>query len=171
MVATGADDRLRGIRERWEASEEQRAAARKAVDQRDLSLVNPPEDLRERRDRLQKRHLRLEGIVDQDDSVWLSFFDCGLRAARSVGRVVEAPRRAPTRWPPRPPLPRPRPRRVTARRRPAVGNRITDAGAARVGRQHTRRRPTRAACRRYGGLAASRRQRSGTEDGKGREPL
>jgi V8-like Glu-specific endopeptidase len=95
MVATGVDDRLHEIRERWEASEEQRADARAAVDQRDLSLVNPPEDLRERRDRLQRRHLRLEGIVDQDDSVWLSFFDCGLGAARPVGRVVEAPRRQP----------------------------------------------------------------------------
>ncbi|MGY1679325.1 trypsin-like serine peptidase [Geodermatophilus sp. SYSU D01176] len=95
MVMTGVDDRLRAIRERWEASGDQRAAARRAVDRRDLSLVNPPEDLRKRRDRLQQRHLRLEGIVDQDDSVWLSFFDCGLRAARSVGRVIETPRRQP----------------------------------------------------------------------------
>jgi V8-like Glu-specific endopeptidase len=95
MVATGVDDRVRGIRERWEASEEQRADARAAVDRRDLSLANSPADLREREDRLRRRHLRLEGIVEQDDSVWLSFFDCGLRAARSVGRVVEAPRRQP----------------------------------------------------------------------------
>ncbi len=95
MVTTGVDDRLREIRERWDASEDQREAARRAIDRRDLSLVNPPEDLRRRQDRLRRRHLRLEGIVDQDDSVWLSFFDCGLRAARSVGRVVEAPRRQP----------------------------------------------------------------------------
>ncbi len=95
MVATGVDDRLREIRERWDASEDQREAARRAIDRRDLTLVNPPEDLRRRQDRLRRRHLRLEGIVDQDDSVWLSFFDCGLKAARSVGRVVEAPRRQP----------------------------------------------------------------------------
>ncbi len=95
MVATGVDDRVRGIRERWEASEEQRADARAAVDRRDLSLANSPADLQEREDRLRRRHLRLEGIVEQDDSVWLSFFDCGLRAARSVGRVVVAPRRQP----------------------------------------------------------------------------
>ena len=95
MVTTGVDDRLREIRERWDASEDQREAARRAIDRRDLTLVNPPEDLRRRQDRLRRRHLRLEGIVDQDDSVWLSFFDCGLKAARSVGRVVEAPRRQP----------------------------------------------------------------------------
>ncbi len=95
MVVTGVDDRVRGIRERWEASEEQRADARAAVDRRDLTLANSPADLQEREDRLQRRHLRLEGIVEQDDSVWLSFFDCGLKAARSVGRVVEAPRRQP----------------------------------------------------------------------------
>jgi V8-like Glu-specific endopeptidase len=95
MVVTGVDDRVRGIRQRWEASEEQRADARAAVDRRDLSLANSPADLQEREDRLRRRHLRLEGIVEQDDSVWLSFFDCGLRAARSVGRVVEAPRRQP----------------------------------------------------------------------------
>ncbi|MGY1690655.1 trypsin-like serine peptidase [Geodermatophilus sp. SYSU D01105] len=97
MVAIGVHDRLLAIRERWEASEEQRNAAREAVDRRDLGLVNSPADLDERRERLRRRHLRLEGIVDQDDSVWLSFFDCGLRAARSVGRVVEAPVRRPVR--------------------------------------------------------------------------
>ena len=95
MVTTGVDDRLREIRERWDASEDQRDAAHLAVGRRDLSVVNRPEDLEERRDRLRRRRLRLEGIVDQDDSVWLSFFDCGVKAARSVGRVVEAPRRQP----------------------------------------------------------------------------
>ena len=95
MVAAGVGDRVRGIRKRREASEEQRADDRGAVDRRDLSLANSPADVQEREDRLRRRHLRLEGIVEQDDSVWLSFFDCGLRAARSVGRVVEAPRRQP----------------------------------------------------------------------------
>jgi V8-like Glu-specific endopeptidase len=97
MVVMGVDDRLREIRDRWEASKDQRDAAHLAVGRRDLSVVNRPEDLEERRDRLRRRRLRLEGIVDQDDSVWLSFFDCGLKAARSVGRVVEAPVRQPVR--------------------------------------------------------------------------
>jgi V8-like Glu-specific endopeptidase len=89
------DDRLREIRDRWVASEQQRAAARNAVDRKDLKLANTSAVLEQREDRLQQRHLRLEGIVDQDDAVWLSFFDCGLVAARSVGRVVEAPHRRP----------------------------------------------------------------------------
>jgi hypothetical protein len=95
MVVTGGDDRLGGIRRRWVASEEQRAAARDAVDQKDLTLANTSAALEKREDRLQRRQLRLEGIVEQDDAVWLSFFDCGLVAARAVGRVVEAPRRQP----------------------------------------------------------------------------
>jgi S1-C subfamily serine protease len=89
MVVTDADDRLRAIRDRWLASRDERERARTAVDQRDLGLVNDPADLEERQDRLGRRHLRLEGIVDHDDSVWLSFFDCGLQAARPVGRIVE----------------------------------------------------------------------------------
>lgn len=97
VVLTGNGNRLRAIRDRWTESEEQRAAARTAVDRRDLSLVNGPAELEERAARLQRRHLRLEGIVEQDDSVWLSFFDGGLRAARSVGRVLVAPVRQPVR--------------------------------------------------------------------------
>lgn len=95
MGATGGDDRLREIRDRWQGSEKQRAEAREAIDRRDLSLANSRADLERRQDRLEKRHLRLEGLVEEDDSVWLSFFDCGLRAARAVGRVVEAPTRRP----------------------------------------------------------------------------
>lgn len=95
VVLIGTDDRLRGIRDRWTASAPQRTAARNAVDRRDLSLANGPAQLKKREDRLRSRHLRLEGIVEQDDSVWLSFFDCGLKASRSVGRVVEAPARQP----------------------------------------------------------------------------
>jgi S1-C subfamily serine protease len=97
VVLIESEDRLRAIRERWTASEEQRAAARDAVDRRDLSIANGPAELKKRGDRLRRRHLRLEGIVEQDDSVWLSFFDCGLKAARSVGRIVEAPVRQPAR--------------------------------------------------------------------------
>jgi hypothetical protein len=95
VVLIGTDDRLRGIRDRWTASAPQRTAARNAVDRRDLSLANEPAQLKKREDRLRSRHLRLEGIVEQDDSVWLSFFDCGLKASRSVARVVEAPARQP----------------------------------------------------------------------------
>jgi V8-like Glu-specific endopeptidase len=95
MVMTRPDARLRDIRDRWMASEDQRAAARDAVAKKDLTLANDSAALEKREDRLQRRHLRLEGIVDQDDAVWLSFFDCGLVAARAVGRVVEAPRRQP----------------------------------------------------------------------------
>jgi V8-like Glu-specific endopeptidase len=95
MVVTVGDDRLGGIRRRWVASEGQRAAARDAVDQKDLTLANTPAALEKREDRLQRRQLRLEGIVEQDDSVWLSFFDCGLVASRAVGRVVETPHRQP----------------------------------------------------------------------------
>lgn len=89
--------RLRDIRDRWEWSSGQRDAVRVAVGRGELSLANAPEDLRERDARLRRRGLRLEGIVDTDDSVWLSFFDCGLRAARAVGRVVEAAPRQPKR--------------------------------------------------------------------------
>jgi V8-like Glu-specific endopeptidase len=90
-------ERLEAIRDRWVGSSAQRAAARSAVGRQELSLANGRQDLQERRERLQRRGLKLEGIVEADDSVWLSFFDCGLKAARSVGRVVEAPVRQPVR--------------------------------------------------------------------------
>lgn len=89
--------RVRDIRDRWESSGAQRGSARAAVERGQLGLANGPDELRERADRLKRRGLRLEGIVDTDDSVWLSFFDSGLRAARAVGRVVEAPARQPKR--------------------------------------------------------------------------
>ena len=95
MVVTHADARLRDIHDRWVASGEQRATAREAIARKDLSLANDAAVLEKREDRLRSRQLRLEGIVEDDDSVWLSFFDCGLRAARAVGRVVEAPRNHP----------------------------------------------------------------------------
>lgn len=97
VVLTGNGDRLRDIRDRWRESEPQRSDAHEAVRRRDLSLANDPARLEERGDRLRRRRLRLEGIVDQDDSVWLSFFDGGLAAARSVARVVEIPARRPVR--------------------------------------------------------------------------
>jgi V8-like Glu-specific endopeptidase len=96
-VVIQQDQRLKAIRDRWTGSSAQRAAAGKAVGQRELSLANGPRELQERSERLRRRGLKLEGIVEADDSVWLSFFDCGLKAARSVGRVVEAPVRQPVR--------------------------------------------------------------------------
>lgn len=97
MVLSSDDhvDRLREIRERWVGSADQRAAAQAAVDTGELKRVNTEEDLDERRERLERRNLRLEGIVETDDSVWLSFFESGMKAARAVGRVVE-PRRGPS---------------------------------------------------------------------------
>ncbi len=99
MVLTSADEatRLRAIHERWLGSSDQRAAAKAAVDRGELALANAAHDLKERSDRLENRGLKLEGIVDTDDSVWLSFFECGVQAARAVGRVVEAPARQPVR--------------------------------------------------------------------------
>jgi S1-C subfamily serine protease len=99
MVLSAADDsaRLRDIRQRWAESGDQRAAAQAAVGTGELTLVNAQDDLRERRERLKRRGLKLEGIVHGDDSVWLSFFDCGVTAARAVGRVVEALHRQPVR--------------------------------------------------------------------------
>ena len=99
MVLRSADEaaRLRGIEERWVLSSDQRATAKAAVDLGQLALANPAEDLQKRSDRLRDRGLRLEGIVETDDSVWLSFFECGVQAARAVGRVVEARTRQPVR--------------------------------------------------------------------------
>jgi V8-like Glu-specific endopeptidase len=97
VVLMGDRDRQRGIRDRWTDSQQQRAAARAAVELRDLSLANDDVQLEERGERLGRRRLRLEGIVDQDDSVWSSFFDVGLTVARAVGRVVVARGRQPVR--------------------------------------------------------------------------
>lgn len=97
LHATEQDTRLRDIQDRWLRSSDQRAAAKEAIGRGELGLANGVGELQERSDRLQRRGLKLEGIVDTDDSVWLSFFDCGLKAARAVGRVVDAPVRQPVR--------------------------------------------------------------------------
>ena len=76
------------IAERWRATADQVASTAHAIRERRLILANSAEAITERRNRLQRRNLHLEGIVDEDDSVWLSFFSRGLAAARSVGRVV-----------------------------------------------------------------------------------
>ncbi|GAA2009121.1 V8-like Glu-specific endopeptidase [Nakamurella flavida] len=86
-----------GILGRWHGSAEQRAATARAVAARDLTMANAPADLARRRGRLADRGLRLEGLVDRDDSVFSPFLVAGLTAARSVGRVVHARRGQPVR--------------------------------------------------------------------------
>jgi V8-like Glu-specific endopeptidase len=76
------------IAQRWDESAEQVAQTAEAVRLGELRLANTADEITERRERLQRQGLVLEGIVDEDDSVWLSFFSRGLAAARSVGRVV-----------------------------------------------------------------------------------
>lgn len=80
---------------RWDHTADQVAQTADAVRERRLSLANTPDELTERRERLQQRGLELEGIVGEDGSVWLSFFSCGLKAARAVGRVVKLHRGQP----------------------------------------------------------------------------
>lgn len=67
MVVTRADDRLRDIRDRWQASREQIEAARTAVDRRDLGLANPRDDIEERRARLGRRHHDADGEPRAED--------------------------------------------------------------------------------------------------------
>jgi hypothetical protein len=71
-VVIQEDERLKAIRDRWIGSSAQRAAARTTVGRRELSLANGRQELRERRERLKRRGLKLEGIVEADDSVWPS---------------------------------------------------------------------------------------------------
>jgi len=78
------------ILKRWRASADQREETAKATDSGDLDVANTCHQLQERRERLERRGLDLEGIVNKDDSLWVSFFRCGLVAARAVGRVVTA---------------------------------------------------------------------------------
>lgn len=84
-----------GIERRWEATADQVADTAAAVQQGKLHLANTVGEIDERRARLSRQGLELEGIIDQDDSVWLSFFSRGLTASRAVGRVVRAPKHQP----------------------------------------------------------------------------
>jgi len=83
--------RDREILKRWRASADQRDETAKATDSGDLDVANTRRALQERRERLAQRGLDLEGIVNKDESLWVSFFRLGLIAARAVGRVVTAP--------------------------------------------------------------------------------
>jgi len=88
-------DRLQAdILRRWRETADQVAQTAAAIRERRLSLANTDDAIAERRERLRRRDggrsglADLEGLIDQDDSVWLSFLSRGLTAARSVGRVI-----------------------------------------------------------------------------------
>ncbi len=85
------------IARRWDETVDQVSQTAEAVREGRLGLTNTPAEISERRKRLENRGLDLEGLIDEDDSVWLSFFSRGLTAARAVGRVVELPKRAPVK--------------------------------------------------------------------------
>jgi len=76
------------IAQRWDDSADQVAQTAAAVRVGELSLANSADEITERRERLERQGLVLEGIVAEDDSVWLSFLSRGRAAARPVGRVV-----------------------------------------------------------------------------------
>lgn len=76
------------IARRWVDSAGQVARTAAAVREGRLSLANTAAEISERQERLKRRRLDLEGIVAEDDSVWVSFLSRGLTAARSVGRIV-----------------------------------------------------------------------------------
>jgi len=78
------------IAARWQQTIGQVAAFSKAVATGQLAVANTADQIAERRERLRRQGIRLEGLVGQDDSVWLTFFSRGLVAARAVGRVVRA---------------------------------------------------------------------------------
>ena len=89
----GRAQREQEILERWRDSTDQLEDTAKATDSGDLNVANSRRDLDERRERLQRRGLDLDGIVNKDDSLWVSFLGCGLAVSRPVGRVVTAPSR------------------------------------------------------------------------------
>jgi V8-like Glu-specific endopeptidase len=97
MTEDGRRQPVAQIRDRWEGSAEQRSLTQKALAAGDLTVANTAEDLARRAARLKTKGLRLEGIVDSDDALWLTFLSLGLAAARSVGRVVGVRRREPPR--------------------------------------------------------------------------
>ncbi|GAA0943718.1 trypsin-like serine peptidase [Virgisporangium aurantiacum] len=90
----GETRRSKEILERWRNSAHQLDDTAKATASGDLAAANSSSELGNRRQRLMRRGLDLDGIVNKDDSLWVSFLSCGLAAARAVGRVVTAPSRA-----------------------------------------------------------------------------
>lgn len=80
--------REREIAERWQQSSGQVADTAKAVATGRLDMANSAGQIAERKERLGRRGIRLEAVVADDDSVWLSFFSRGLVVSRAVGRIV-----------------------------------------------------------------------------------
>ncbi len=80
--------REREIARRWQRTSGQVADTAKAVASGRLDMANTAQEIAEREQRLRRRGIRLEAIVADDDSVWLTFFSRGMTAARTVGRVV-----------------------------------------------------------------------------------
>lgn len=76
------------IAERWQSTSAQVEQTALAVATGRLEIANTPGELADRRSRLRRRGIRLEAIVGDDDSVWLSFFSRALTVARGVGRIV-----------------------------------------------------------------------------------
>jgi V8-like Glu-specific endopeptidase len=88
---------IEDIAARWQESTDKVDAALAAVRERRLDMANTDAEIERRQRRLKSHGLDLEGIVDKDDSVWLTFFSRGLTVARAVGRVVRTPPRQPIR--------------------------------------------------------------------------
>ncbi len=81
------------ILERWRSSANQLNDTAAATASGDLTIANSERALDERRERLARRRIDLDGIVDRDDSLWANFLSSGASAARAVGRVVMSPSR------------------------------------------------------------------------------
>lgn len=84
----------RDAQDRWDRSKDEIENVRRAVDEGDVRRVNSSQQLSERAARLQERGLGLEGIVNEDDSLWTHFLAAGLRAASAVALVALTPKGA-----------------------------------------------------------------------------
>jgi hypothetical protein len=80
---------------RWQQTIEQVAATSMAVGTGRLEIANTADEIGRRSRRLRGQGIRLEALIGDDDSVWLTFFSRGLTAARAVGRVVRPGRGSP----------------------------------------------------------------------------
>ena len=101
MVTIGSDlpqDQLpvdpaiaRDAKERWDRSKGDIERVRSAAAAGDMETVNSTQQLSEREARLREKGLGLEGIVDEDDSLWTHFLAAGLRATSAVALVARTP--------------------------------------------------------------------------------
>lgn len=82
--------REKQILARWQDSADQLRRTAEATDSGKLNVANSDQELTRRRERLERHHVDLEGIVNTDESLWVSFLRGGLAVARTVGRVVTA---------------------------------------------------------------------------------